>query len=99
MAKKRHFKLVFKKTNPMTKAAILAATCLSVVALVALYSSIDRVNDQYRELRVHAIALESGKEKLQEQIDDLGSLESALRIAREELGLAFPDSMIYTPGN
>ncbi len=100
MAKaKRPVKLVLKKTSPITKAAILAAAVLSVVALAALYSSIDQLQGQYDALRQQAMALESGNSLLQQHIDDLGSMESAIRIAMEELGLTFPDSVIYTPGN
>lgn len=99
MAKKRTTKLVFKRSSPITKAAILAATVLSLVALVALYSSIDRVNDQYKAMRQQAMELESGNDQLATRIDDLGSWESALRIAMEELGLILPDSVIITPGN
>lgn len=99
MAKKRPVKLVLKKTSPVTKAAILAAAVLSVVALVALYSSIDQVQNQYEAMRIQAMALESGKNQLENNIHDLGTLESAIRIAMEELGLTFPDSVIYTPGN
>lgn len=99
MAKKHPVKLVLRKTNPVTKAAILAAAVLSVVALVALYSAIDQVQTQYEAMRIHAMALESGKTQLETKIDDLGTLESALRIAMEELGLTFPDSAIYIPGN
>lgn len=99
MAKKRTTKLVFKRSSPIIKAAILAAAVLSLVALVALYSSIDRVNDQYEAMRQQAMELESGNDQLATRIDDLGSLESALRIAMEELGLILPDSVIITPGN
>lgn len=96
---KRSVKLVTRKTSPVTKAAILAAAILSVVALAALYSSIDHLQDQYDALRQQALALESNNGLLQQHIDDLGTLESAIRIAMEELGLTFPDSVIYAPGN
>lgn len=96
---KSSVKLVMKRTSPIIKAAILAAAILSVVALVALYSAIDHVQDQYDAMRMQAMALESGNSQLQTQISGLGTLESALRIAMEELGLTFPDSVIYTPGN
>ena len=99
MARASRPKLVLRKTSPVTKAAILAAAVLSVVALVALYSSIDQIQDQYDAMRDQAMALESGNTLLQERIDDLGSMESAIRIAMEELGLTFPDSVIYAPGD
>ena len=99
MAKKESVKLVMKRSNPVTKAAILAAVVLSLVALVALYSSIDHIQNQYDALRTQAMELESDNGQLQTRIDDLGSWESAIHIAMEELGLTFPDSMIITPGN
>lgn len=97
MAKRKKVKVVFKRANPLTKAAILAAAVLSLVALVALYSAIDHAQHQYDAMRDQAMELESGNTKLENNIDDLGSLESALRIAMEELGLVFPDSMVVTP--
>lgn len=99
MAKKNNVKLVFKRTAPVAKAAIMAAVVLSLIALIALYGAIARVREQYDALRNEAIELESGNTKLEDRIGALGTLESALRIAMEELGLAFPDSVIFTPGN
>ena len=96
---KRSYKLVIKKTSPVTKAAIVAAVVLSVVALAALYGSIDQLQNQYDALRQEAMELESGNSTLLQYIADLGSFESASRIAMEELGLTFPDSVIYVPGN
>lgn len=96
---RRPAKLVLKKTSPVIKAAIVAAAVLSVVAIAALYSSIDQLQNQYDLLRQQALALESGNGLLKQRIDDLGSIESAIRIAMEELGLTFPDSVIYAPGN
>lgn len=98
MAKEKPvFKLVTRKTIPVTKAALLAAAVLSVVALVALYSAIDHLQDQYDALRQEALELESNNSQLQEQIGELGTLESIIRIAMEELGLTFPDSVIFAP--
>jgi cell division protein FtsL len=98
MAKANRPKLVLSRTNHITKVAVISAAVLSVVALVALYGSIQRLEKQYDDLRDQAMALESGNTLLQERIDDLGSMESALRIAMEELGLTFPDSVIFAPG-
>ena len=98
MAKANRPKLVLSRTNHITKVAVISAAVLSVVALVALYGSIQRLEKQYDDLRDQAMALESGNTLLQERIDDLGSMESALRIAIEELGLTFPDSVIFAPG-
>lgn len=97
MARANRPKLVLRKTSHITKVAVVSAAILSVVALVALYGSIQRLEKQYDNLRDQAMALESGNVLLQERIDDLGSMESALRIAMEELGLTFPDAVILAP--
>ena len=97
MARTSRPKLVLRKSSPVTKAAIVSAAILSLVAVVALYGTIDQLHSQYDELRNQAMALESGNLELQDRIDDLGSMESAIRIAMEELGLTFPDSMIFAP--
>lgn len=92
-------KVVVRKTSPVTKAAVAAAVVLCILALAALHSSITQVQSQYDAMRLQAMALESGNQSLVERIDDLGTLESAIRIAMEELGLTFPDSVLYIPGN
>lgn len=97
MASRKRTKLVLRKTSPVTKAAIVSAAILSLVAVVALYGTIDQLQNQYDQLRNQAMSLESGNTALQERIDDLGSMESAIRIAMEELGLTFPDSVIFAP--
>lgn len=91
--------LRLRRTGPITKAAILAAAVLALVALVALYSAIDRVRTRYDDMRAQAMELESENDRLKIRIDELGTPESTLRIAMEELGLTFPDSVVITPGD
>ena len=95
--KEKKTKLVLSKSSPVTKAAVLCAIVLSVVALLALYGTIAQIRNQQELLRQEAMELESGNEQLVEKIEGLGSWESALRIALEELGFEFPDSVIFVP--
>lgn len=99
MKAKKKTKFVLGRSSPVIKAAVVAALILSITALVALHGSIGQVRSQYDALRRHAMVLESGNHSLVERIDELGTLESAIRIAMEELGLIFPDSTVYIPGN
>lgn len=99
MAGKNRIKWTFKRTNPVTKAAILAAVVLSLAALLALYGAVDRLQADCEARRDAAMELESDNAQLKGDIAALGTLDSALRIAMEELGLVFPDSVIFTPGN
>lgn len=95
----RPHKLVIRKASPVTKAAIVAAVVLSIFALVALYGSIEQIQNQYDLLRQQAMELESDNQTIAGRIEGLGSIDSAIRIAMEELGMIFPDSVIYVPGN
>lgn len=91
-------KVVVRKSSPILKAAVVAALILCILAVAALHSSITQARKQYDVMRQQALALESDNQALTERIDSLGSLESAIRIAMEELGLTFPDSILYIPG-
>ena len=95
--KEKKTKLVLRKSSPVTKAAVLCAIVLSVVALLALYGTIAQIRHQQEQMRQEAMELESGNEQLEENIENLGTWESALRIALEELGFEFPDSVIFVP--
>lgn len=100
MAKKRRcYRLVLIRTKPLVKGLILAAVVLSTVTLIALRSGIEKSQGRYEAMRQYAITLEGDNQDLDEKIEELGSIESALRIAMEELGLVLPDSIVITPGN
>lgn len=92
---RRKYRLVFRKTSPLVKAAILAAVLLCTVALVTLHASIQQSRSQYEAMRQQAAALEENNQNMVYQIDDMGSLESVIRIAMERLGLVLPDTTIF----
>ena len=97
--RKKRYRLVFIRTKPVVKLLILLAVVLSTVALVALRANIEEGKSRYEAMRQYAITVEGDNQDLDQRIKELGSLESALRIAMEELGLVLPDSIIVTPGN
>ena len=98
MAKRRApIKLVFKKSSPITKAALLAAVVLSTVALVTLHGSIQNNRSQYEATRIQAAILENRNKHLTFCIENVGTVEGIERIAMEELGLVYPGSVIFTP--
>lgn len=94
---KRKYRLVFQKTSPLVKTVILIAVVLSTVALVTLHASIQQSRRQYEQLRQQAGQLEENNQLLIQQIDELGTLDSLIRIAMERLGLVPPDSAILNP--
>ena len=93
------FKLVLRKSSPITKAAVLAAVVLSTVALVTLHGSIEANKNRYEALRIQAAILEGRNDPLTFCINNVGTVEGIERIAMEELGLVLPDSVVITPGD
>ncbi len=97
--KKLGIKLVLRKSNPITKAALLAAVVLSTIALVTLHGSIEQNRNRYEAMRLQASILEGRNDHLAFCIDNIGTVEGIERIAMEELGLEYPGTVIFTPGN
>lgn len=97
--RKKRYRLVLIRTKPIVKVLILTAVLLSTVAMVALHAGIEENQGRYEAMRQYAMTLEGDNADLDQRIRELGSIESALRIAMEELGLVLPDSVVITPGN
>ncbi|MBO5130566.1 MAG: hypothetical protein J6B95_09520 [Oscillospiraceae bacterium] len=62
------------------------------LAMTGIEHSTDKLADQ-------AAALEQSNIDLEEKIGQLGSVQSVMDIAREELGLVNPDTVIFEPEN
>ena len=80
-------KLVYRPGKSATKIALLAVIILSTVALITIHAAIDKAETRKENLRDEAITLEQENQELEQDIDALGSKESILKIAREQLGL------------
>ena len=97
--KKKRYRLVFVRTRPLVKWMILLAVVLSTVAMVTLRARIEEDKRNYEIMRQYAMNLEGDNLDLDRKIEELGSIESALRIAMEELGLVMPDTVVISPSN
>lgn len=93
---KRDFRLVFK-TSRLTVAVVLCTAVLSAAALLTLHFSLQSAETRADALREQAAALEQENGKLETQIQGLGSVDSVEQIARDELGLVDPDTVIIDP--
>ena len=92
-------RVIYKRSSTLTKALLLAAVVLSTVALLSLGHVIAEADAQNQALLDQAAQLEGENAQLEQNIDGLGSVDSAMQIARDELGLVDPDTIILTPGN
>ena len=91
------FRLVCRRGSPLAKAVILSAIVLSTVAILTLTAAIADSRAQAEALKDQAAKLEQEQNRLEQNIEDLGSLDSVEQIAKDELGLVDPDTVIIEP--
>ena len=91
------FQLVKKRGKKLTVVMLVVAILLSMGALAALQFSLASLKNRSEKLRDQAIYLEGENAQLQEDIDEVGSIQSIVEIAEKELGLGQPDAVFYQP--
>ena len=90
-------KLRLRPSPRSTKIMLIVAILFAMIALIALRMAITDLNNREEDLRQKAAALEQDNKDLQENIGILGSVQSIIQIARDELGLVDPDTVILGP--
>ncbi len=90
-------RLVYRRSSPLLKGVVLAAIVLSTAALITMGAAIRNTREKTEDARRQAARLEELNQELQDRINDLGSVQSVEQIAREELGLVDPDTVIFEP--
>ncbi|MGM9601241.1 MAG: septum formation initiator family protein [Faecousia sp.] len=96
---KSKVKIRLRKSSPVVKIALIAVLVISIVALLMLRSALQDTRKQTDELRQEAAGLEQSIEKLRQDLDDLGTIEGIVRLAKEKLGLVEPGSVVVSPEN
>jgi len=91
------FQLVKKRSRKLTIIMLVIAILLSMGALAALHLSMMSLKNRTEDLRDQAAHLEGENAQLQEDIDQVGSIQSIVEIAEKELGLVQPDAVFYQP--
>ena len=89
------FQLQYRRTPTLHKVVVAAAIVLSSVTLVSLRLGHWEAEAQLAALQHQAAVLEQQNEDLRQDIDAIGTAESIREIAREELGLVDPDTIIF----
>lgn len=88
------------RPGPRKLKIILAALILAcAAALVALGMVQNRIHQQTQAVLDQAAALEQENAELTEKKESLGSSSSIKEIAKEELGLVDPDTIIFDPNS
>ena len=93
------FQLVKVRSRKLTIIMLIVAIVLSIGALTYLHLSIRALKTGTGNLRDQAAQLEQENSQLEDKIDKQGTEEGTKDIAREELGLEDPDTVIFVPEN
>lgn len=90
-------RLIVQRSRLATKCAVLAALVLSMAALLALGMAQNNARTQLNDLQEQEQQLELENARLEQYLEEQGSIQSIQRIAGEELGLVNPDTVIIQP--
>lgn len=93
----RRIRLVYRPSSPVLKWVVLAMVILCTVTLIVLGTAIHSGKEQTRQELERLELLQQENRRLTQRIAELGSVQSVIRIAREELGLEDPDAIIFEP--
>ena len=95
----RNIRVILRPGTKKLKIVLVILILICTAALVALGTVRGRIEAQTQAALDQAAALERENEELADKQDQLGSSNSIKDIAREELGLADPDTVIIEPNS
>ena len=94
---KKRYHVVFSQSSPLLKILVVLLLTFSLVALAALTWVKLSVEKQTEALREEAVAVSGENQKLENRLADMESDDTVKEIAKEELGLAEPGTVIIQP--
>jgi len=90
-------KVEVRPASNILKIILTVLILFSIVALIALRWVHNGILAQIDELKDEASGLEHANDVLEQKTDELGSVQSIQDIAKEELGLVDPDTILIDP--
>ena len=93
----RNAKVVVRQSPAALKIILIVLILFSMATLAALRWVHTGILEETENLREEAAGLEYANSQLEEKTGELGSVKSLEDIAREELGLVDPDTVIIDP--
>jgi len=93
----KNVKVEVRPASNILKIILILLILFSVVALIALRWVHNGILNQIDELKEEASGLEYANEMLDQKTEELGSVQSIQDIAKEELGLVDPNTVIIDP--
>lgn len=96
---RKRIRFVQKPGSRILLVVLCVAIVLSMATLLVFRSLTARSHAEQEALRDQASQLEGENSELQSNISKLGTLESVIQIARDILGMVFPDTVFIQPEN
>ena len=90
-------RFVYKRSSTLTKVLVLSAVVLSTVTLLGLRHRIQKTEEQIAAMQSQVAREQEENAKLEQNIEALGTLDGVIQIAKDELGLEDPDTIILVP--
>lgn len=93
----KNVKVIVRPSPRMLKILLILVIVSSMAALLTLRMVHNGLQLQIQEMKAEAAALEYENAQLDERLEDPGSVENVINIAREELGMVDPDTVLFDP--
>lgn len=89
------FRLVYRRSSPLLKWVVLVTILLCTVTLVLLGVLNAKEKEEQAALNKQIATAEQENRKWKDCIAQLGTVQSVVRIAMEELDMMYPDAVVY----
>lgn len=93
----QNVKIRFRRPGKLVTAVVCGGLVFCLLVLMAVNIGLSREQKRLQELLDQAQGLEQENSQLEDKIDSVGSVDSMEQIAKDELGLVDPDSVIVQP--
>lgn len=93
----KKFRVEFRSSSNLLKIVVAALIVFSMAALLTLGWMNSGLREQTQAQKDAAAALEQENRDLQEKIDNVDTVQGVQDIAREELGLVDPNTVVIQP--
>ena len=95
--KQKRFRVEFRSSSNLLKIVVVVLIVFSMAALLALGWMNSGLRERTQAQKDAAAALEQENRDLQEKIDNVDTVQGVQDIAREELGLVDPNTVVIQP--
>lgn len=93
----RDIQVEYTRTHPLTKVVVIVLILVCTAALITLGWSGHQLKREIAQLREEAAQLAAENAELREKIDILDSVAGVENVAREELDMVDPDTIVIDP--